>query len=402
MTLLTSLRCLNLFGTKINQVPKGIGKLKFLTHLRDYPVGDGSDNAVVQGGWNLKELSSLSQMRHLSLVKLERAAHYSINGVLTDKKHLKELGLQWTAHGEVSYSEEDVSNTEKVFEQLIPPHNLEDLSIFRFFGRQYPTWFGTTYLSSLIYLKLVDVRSCVELPPIGQLSNLKFLRIDGAHAVTKVGPKFAGFKKGDRVCNEFRAFPKLEWLIFKDMPNWEVWSSFEEEVADDGRGADGTAEIRKEDVQSARLQLLPCLVSLQLVDCPKLRALPPQLGEDTASLKQVVLIGINNLMAMEDFPLIPQLIIKNCEGLERVCNLPLVTDLRVLGCPNLKHVEGLASLQQLGLGEDMQQEISSRWVPELQEQHRQLHGEDLDVYTWSTHRTDGWFASTRKASDILS
>ncbi|KAF7027681.1 hypothetical protein CFC21_039705 [Triticum aestivum] len=50
MTLLTSLRCLDLYGTEINQVSEGIGKLKFLTRLSDYPVGDGSDNAVVQDG----------------------------------------------------------------------------------------------------------------------------------------------------------------------------------------------------------------------------------------------------------------------------------------------------------------------------------------------------------------
>ncbi|XBI24694.1 hypothetical protein VPH35_049767 [Triticum aestivum] len=219
VTQLSSLRCLDLFGTKINQVPKGIGKLKLLNLLGDYPVGDGSDNAVVQGGWNLKELSSLSKMRHLALVKLERAAHYSINGVLKDKKHLKELVLSWTKREEGSYSEEDVSNTEKVFEQLIPPYNLEDLSIVRFFGRQYPTWFGTTYLSSLIYLILVDIPSCVHLPAIGQLSNLKYLKIEGAYAVTKVGPEFVGCEKADHVCNELVAFPKLEWLIFMDMPS---------------------------------------------------------------------------------------------------------------------------------------------------------------------------------------
>ena len=61
-----------------------------------------------------------------------------------------------------------------------------------------------------------------------------------------------------------------------------------------------------------------------------------------------------------------------------------MSELRVFGCPNLSHVEGLGSLQQLGLGEDMQQEISSNWVPGLQEQHQRLHGEDLDVYTLST------------------
>uniref|UniRef100_A0A8R7PMQ4 Disease resistance R13L4/SHOC-2-like LRR domain-containing protein n=1 Tax=Triticum urartu TaxID=4572 RepID=A0A8R7PMQ4_TRIUA len=380
MTLLCSLRCLNLFYTEINQVPKGIGKLKFLTFVEDYPIGDGREDTVVQDGWKLEELSSLSQMRYLSLVKLERATYCSTNTVLTDKKHLKELTLEWTERGEGSYSEEDVSNTENVFEQLIPPHNLEDLCIVRFFGQRYPTWFATTCLSSLMYLKLIDVRSCAHLPPIWQLPNLKFLKIEGAHAVTKVGPEFVGCKKGDPVCNELVAFPKLEWLIFNDMPNWEVWSFFEEQVAADERGEDGGAEIRKEDGQYARLQLLPHLVLLDLKVCPKLGALPRQLGEVAVSLKVVTLFGTNSLKVVEDFPLLSDLLdIKNCEGLEKISNLPQVTALRVGGCPNLSFVEGLGSLQQLGVGEDMQ-EISSRWVHGLQEQHQRLHGKDLDVF----------------------
>ncbi|VAH72315.1 unnamed protein product [Triticum turgidum subsp. durum] len=261
VTRLSSLRCLDLFGTELNQVPKGMGKLKLLTYLGDYPVGDGSANAVIQDGWNLEELSSLSQMRYLYLTKLERAAHCSTNTVLTDKRHLRKLTLEWTERGEGSYSKEDVSNTEKVFEQLIPPHNLENLCIVRFFGQRYPTWFGTTYLSSLMSLILKDVRSCVHLPPIWQLPNLKFLRIEGADAVTKVGPEFVGCKKGDHVCDELVAFPKLEWLIFEDMPNWEEWSFFEEEVGvADVRGEDGAAEIRKEDAQPGRVRLLPRLL----------------------------------------------------------------------------------------------------------------------------------------------
>ncbi|XP_044974710.1 putative disease resistance protein RGA4 [Hordeum vulgare subsp. vulgare] len=380
VTLLSRLRCIDLYGTKINQVPRGIGKLNLLTYLGDYHVGDGSDNPGIQDGWNLEELSSLLQIRYLSLVNLERAAYCSTNTVLTDKKHLKTLVLDWDGRGKGSYSEDDVSNAEKVFEQLIPPHNLEDLCIFGFFGRRYPAWFDTTSLSSLVYLKLKHVRSCVELPAIWQLPNLKYLRIDGAHAVTKVGPEFVGCKKGDHVCNELVAFPKLEWLIFNGMPNWEMWSFFVEEVvAEQGEG--GTSEIRKVDAQSSRLQLLPRLVGLQLHGCPKLRDLPQQLGKDTACLKQLSLRGLNNLKAVEDRQVLSEvLIIEDCEGLEKVSNLPEVAELYVGGCPNLSHVDGLDSLQRLGLVKDMQ-EISLGWVSGLQDQHQRLHGEDLDVFT---------------------
>nr|UBY07161.1 NBS-LRR disease resistance protein [Dasypyrum villosum] len=383
VTFLCSLICLELYGTKINQVPKGIGKLKFLTYLGDYPVGDGRDNVVLQDGWKLEELSSLSQMRFLSLVKLERAAHCSTNVVLNDKKHLKDLRLEWTKRGEGSYSEEDVSYNEKVFEQLVPPRNLENLVISWFFGRNYPTWFGATCLPSLIHLVLSDFRSCVHLPPIWQLPNLKYLKISGAYGVTKVGPEFVGCRKSNALCNELVAFPKLEWLIFMDMPNWEEWSFFEVEefAADEGR-MDGAAEIHKENAQSVRL--LPRLVKLKLGGCKKLRDLPRQLREYTPSLKELRLIGTNNLKVVEDLPQLSELLlIEKCEGLERICNLPQLSELRVHGCPNLSHVVGLGSLEQLGLGEDMQ-EISSCWVPGLQEQQQRLHGEDLDLYTLST------------------
>ncbi|VAH56658.1 unnamed protein product [Triticum turgidum subsp. durum] len=203
----------------------------------------------------------------------------------------------------------------------------------------------------------------------------------GAHAVTKVGPELFGCGKGDPICSELVAFPKLEWLVINDMPNWKEWSFFDEVVA---MREDGAVEIQKEDAQSAGLQLLPLLVKLQLIGCPpKLRALPPQLGEVTTSLKEILLIRMNKLKVVEDFPLLSELLtIENCEGLKKVSNLPQVTALRVGACPNLSHVEGLGSLQQLGMGEDMQG-ISTRWVPGLQEQQQRLHGEELDVYTWS-------------------
>ncbi|VAH56672.1 unnamed protein product [Triticum turgidum subsp. durum] len=156
-----------------------------------------------------------------------------------------------------------------------------------------------------------------------------------------------------------------------DMPNWEEWSFFEEEVAvADVRGEDGAAEIRKEDAQSARLRLLPRLVKSFLHGCPKLRDLLQQLGKDTPCLKELNLRGLNNLRGC---PVLSEVLIRYCEGLERICNLPQVTEMRVGGCPNLSHVEGLGSLQQLWLGEDMQ-EVSSRWVHALQEQHQRLHG----------------------------
>nr|UBY07245.1 NBS-LRR disease resistance protein [Dasypyrum villosum] len=238
-----------------------------------YPVGDGNANAVIQDGWKLEELSSLSQMRYLSLDKLERAAHSSRNAVLTDKRHLRKLILQWTE-----------TNTSA---------HLESLCILRFFGQQYPTWFGTTCLSSLMSLILKGVRSCVHLPPL-EATKLEISENVGAYAVT-------------RIC------PTGEVVLFE-----------EEVVAADVKGEDGAAEIRKDDAQPARCDCCLVCLELKLLGCPKLR------------------ISRNSLEK------IPHRAVQFATAVA---------------------------------GEDMQ-EVSTRWVHGLQEQHQRLHGEYLDVYTW--------------------
>ena len=115
---------------------------------------------------------------------------------------------------------------------------------------------------------------------------------------------------------------------------------------------------------------------------PKLRALPRQLGQATTSLKKVLLKDVPSLKAVENFPFLSvELVLYRCDGLERVSNLPRVRELRVKFCPNLRHDEELGSLEQLWLDLDMQ-DLSSLWLPALKHLRQQVHGEDLDVYTW--------------------
>ncbi|XP_010238997.2 putative disease resistance protein RGA3 isoform X2 [Brachypodium distachyon] len=385
ITRLCNLRRLGLEDTPINQVPEGIGRLTFLNDLEGFPIGAGSASGKTQDGWKLEELGHLLQLRRLDMIKLERATTCT-DSLLIDKKYLTILNLCCTKHPVESYSEDDVGNIEKIFEQLIPPHNLEDLSIADLFGRRFPTWLGTTHLVSVKYLKLIDWNSCVHLPPLWQLPNLKYLRIDGAAAVTKIGPEFVGCcREGNPRSTVAVAFPKLETLIIRDMPNWEEWSFVEEgdaAAASMEGEEDGSAEIRKGEAPSPRLQVLPCLKTLELLDCPKLRALPRQLGQEATCLELLALRGASSLKVVEDLPFLSEALwIVDCKGLERVSNLNKLKELRLSRCPELTCVEGLGSLQQLWLDDGMQ-DISSKWVPGLQEQHLKLHGDDLDIYTW--------------------
>ncbi|KAM0858240.1 hypothetical protein ACQ4PT_047951 [Festuca glaucescens] len=179
------------------------------------------------------------------------------------------------------------------------------------------------------------------------------------------------------------AFPKLEMLVMENMPNWEEWSFVEEGHAEAAEGGeDGSPEIQKGEAPSPGMQLLPRLKKLGLHDCPRLGSLPRQQGQEATSLKLLDIRGATCLKVVEDLPFLSELLaIQRCDSLERFSNLPQVGELRINDCPGLRCVEGLASLQQLLLDEGMK-ELSSQWIPGLRQQHKELHGEDLDVYDW--------------------
>ncbi|XP_024318640.1 putative disease resistance protein RGA4 isoform X1 [Brachypodium distachyon] len=393
ITLLCNLRRLGLAGTPINQVPKGIGRLELLNDLEGFLVGGGSENGNIQDGWKFEELGHLSQLRRLDMIKLERASPWSTDSLLVDKRHLKLLYLSCTLQRDEPYSEEDVGNVEKIFEQIIPPCNLEDLVIRAFFGQRNPTWLSISQLPSLKHLNLENFVSCVHLPAIGQLPNLKFLKIKGANAVTKIGPEFIGHSKHTGAV----AFPKLEMLFFEDMPNWEEWSFFEEENEHMTRSLciwdewslpevtegkeDGEVVMQKgKSIQSPVSHLLPRLNKLVLVNCSKLKALPQQLGQEARCLKVLQLRGASCLKVVEDLAFLSELLlIQRCQVLERVSNLPHVRKLHLEDCPNLWCLGEVRSLEEIKLYKGMQ-DVFEIWMPGLMLHRQVLHGDQLDIY----------------------
>lgn len=372
ITKLCSLRRLGLDDTPINQVPRGISKLSLLNDLQGFPVGHSYVNTRKQDGWNLEELGHLSEMKRLGMIRLENAMPRGTSSLL-DKKHLKFLNLRCTTHTKESYTMEDITNIENVFDELKPPCNLEDLSIAGSFGQRYPTWLGAD-LSSLKILRLIDCASWAHLPAVGQLPNLKCLKIMGASAVTKIGPEFLCDKTATPRFLGTIAFPKLEWLVISDMPNWEEWSFTEEVVgASDGKSCTENNKMV--------LQVMPLLQKLELGDCPKLRALPQQLAQAT-SLKWLHIERAQALKVVEDLTFLSDsLLLSKCEGLERLSNLPQVRTLYVSECPALRWAQKLDCVQQLWLSKDLQMEFPL-WLSLLKQRYQQLHGEELDLYTW--------------------
>lgn len=355
---LHNLRCLALSGAPLTHIPKGIGRLKNLNTLTGFVVGHDESRSKPDEEWcDLEELHSLSKMRYLSIHQLHRAP---INGVsvLTNMPMLMELTLGWPMSVDPRSSEDQIQRAEKIFDQLSPPSSLQKLRIDEFPGRRFPSWMMSKTtptgdsLPNLKFLRIWNLPSCVELPPVSRFPQLKRFDVNRAKAIKTIGPEFLGLGEagGAPTCR------KLERLQFEDMPNWEEW--VEEKVDGDDGG------------RALRPRPLPNLKSCRLENCPKLRALPDVLRH-APNLERLVIRNNHFMREIDDLPSLADVLeFTNMKMLERISNLPSLGWLKILVCPQLKFVENLNMLQHLLLQCPPEAEQLPMWLADLIEQHR--------------------------------
>nr|CAD1843702.1 unnamed protein product [Ananas comosus var. bracteatus] len=263
------------------------------------------------------------------------------------------------------YTEEEINKIEDIFEKLHPPTCLEQLWVRNFYGRHIPSWMLSsslgTYLPYLTYVNFKGLPLCPQLPPLGQLPYLRYLRIKNALAIVTIGPELLGNGVGDGV-HAATAFPKLEFLIMKGMPNWEEWSLVGSETGNSS---------------SCSLRVMPRLEQLCVIDCPKLRALPKGL-QQLRALQRLKVERAHSLSVIEDFLFITELkIIKN-NNTERISILPALKKLTIWNTPTLKCVDNLVALQYLEL-QDYSMESIPEWLLRLVQQRAHLHDKNLQL-----------------------
>ncbi|XP_008805916.3 disease resistance protein RGA2-like [Phoenix dactylifera] len=334
ITKLTNLRCLCLGGeTQLSHVPKGIGKLIHLNHLEGFVIGMQDDE-----GCDLEELQSLFELRFLSIMNLERAQPVRAP-VLKNALSLRILIL---TSNQLEDAEEAIATRriEKIYNELSPPStNLETLRIKSFFGTGFSSWMMSPSLNesfpTLTSIQLYHCKSCPQLPPLGLLPQLKYLRIDGACAIKTIGPEFLDPRAS---AGAGTAFLRLEVLEFCSMDNWEEWSfGMVEGVGEERRGAS---------------KLLPRLKRLLLWFCSKLRALPEGLRHAT-SLQELDIYNADNLIEINNLPALKSLNIQCCSRLEHVKNLDKLQYLEVRG------------METSATDADEETEHLSQWLLEL-------------------------------------
>ncbi|XP_038971025.1 putative disease resistance RPP13-like protein 1 isoform X1 [Phoenix dactylifera] len=338
ITKLCNLRCLRVGReTRLSHVPKGISKLKDLNHLEGFVVGhDDGRGTQDDEGCDLEELQSLPQLRFLEVRSLERAQPVGAPA-LANIHSLRTLKLTSSPPPEDADETIATQRIDEIYNELSPQStDLQTLEIHYCWGTRFPSWMMSLFLDvsfpNLTSIQLYHCKSCLQLPPLGLLPQLKFLRIRAAAAIKTIGPEFLGPRASAAAGT---AFPKLEELEFYKMDNWEEWSfGMVEGVGEERRGA---------------LKLLPRLKKLLLGGCPKLRALPEGLWHVT-SLQELGIYDANNLIEID--------------------NLPSLKTLRIYNCPRLEHVENLDRLQYLdtatsGTDADGETEHLPQWLLEL-------------------------------------
>ncbi|KAF0909312.1 hypothetical protein E2562_034952 [Oryza meyeriana var. granulata] len=238
---LTLLRVLDLHSSNVEHVPNALGNvvhLRYLNLLRTRAAG-AAGNQFNASGWPLTELSSLSKLTSLQILRLERATWVdALESTLSQKVNLRELELCCVNE---QYNQE--FTIRDVFEVLCPAPCLVVLKLQSYFGQEYPSWIAESKLPNLQCLELHRC-SCKRLPALSELPHLRSLVLIDLQNLDIMGSELRGRLDANKA-----AFPRLEKLDFSGLDILLSWIDLE----------DGD---------------LPSLRSVRFVGCWKLKSVP--------------------------------------------------------------------------------------------------------------------------------
>ncbi|XP_050283300.1 putative disease resistance RPP13-like protein 1 [Quercus robur] len=335
---------------KMEEMPPQIGKMKNLIKLLVFGVGKHDH------GSSIKELGELHHLSgKLSLLNLENVQCINKDTtevILKNKQDLSKLKLEW----KYRHGAEDSEKVRILLEQLCPHTNLNSLTITNYEGTSFPKWLGDSSFSKMVYIELRNCDNCFSLPPLGQLPDLKSLKIQCFGGISSVGPEFYG--------NTIKPFRALECLTFENMPEWQEWVIFEGEVFTCLR----ELYIKHCPKLSGGLPVqLPSLTTLDIRKCEQLVASLPNSpalhallcsgkiqipnGDDYQSLKRVNIKGgvYSILPFLPEFASLSFLAFSECPDLVSfpsggLC-APNLSEIVIFECENLKSLpEGMHTL----------------------------------------------------------
>ncbi|KAJ7968355.1 Disease resistance protein [Quillaja saponaria] len=300
-------------------------------------------------GESIAELSHLNLRGELNIKCLEnvRDEKEAKMANLEKKQHLHMLGLLWggneglskmSAEGRNLPEVKDIKNrhstepshryyggaggggsgeVEAILEGLKPHRNLQKLFIKGYNGVKFPLWF----LPNLTAMVLINCKSCVYLPTLGQLPCLKTLYLQGLSKVKLISREFYA----DDIQ---KPFPSLKELTIRDFPNLDEWFGIEDK------------------------EPFVCLEKLHINNCPNLKAAPffPSLhhlelrGCHPSIVNSLEKVSTLSILVIDSFP---DMVLSG----ELLRNNHFLTSLKISSCPNIRslplQLENLTALKSL-------------------------------------------------------
>ncbi|KAK2640043.1 hypothetical protein Ddye_027838 [Dipteronia dyeriana] len=202
--------------------------------------------------------------------------------ILSNKKYLKELMLDWDSQFDDSRNE--IAEKDAI-EMLRPHKNLKELTVKGYGGRGFPSWLGDPSFSKMVFLRLESCKKCIALPMLGQLGSLKNLTIKEMAGLKSIGLEIYG--------GSSKPFKSLETLCIEDLQEWECWDPTEE---------------------NEQIKRFPHLHKLSIVKCPKLSG---KLPNHLPSLEKLVILDcVQLVVSLKSLPLLCKLEIDGCKEVE--------------------------------------------------------------------------------------
>uniref|UniRef100_A0A0D9WES5 NB-ARC domain-containing protein n=1 Tax=Leersia perrieri TaxID=77586 RepID=A0A0D9WES5_9ORYZ len=135
---------------------------------------------------------------------------------LLQKTSISKLTLDWTRHAK------RFTNDMNILGELMPPINFRQFELRGYSYVHLPGWLTciSSYLPNLVQIVMDEIPSCGNLPPLGQLQNLKELTLRRMPRISIID--------GD-LCGGGRAFPQLIKFTLDSMESLEEWrTSYED------------------------------------------------------------------------------------------------------------------------------------------------------------------------------
>ncbi|XP_020162864.1 uncharacterized protein [Aegilops tauschii subsp. strangulata] len=310
--------------------------LKHLTPEMKVHYVDQIEN---KGCSSIVELAQLT-CQELQVLQLDNVMHPedAERVKLRDKIDLRVLSLGWG---------DQAKEGKSVLERLIPPRTLERFVLQGYMSKDFPNWMSdiSTYLPSLTFLCLYNLGTCDDLPPFGQLPNLRDLHMYNIPNITKIGKEFYG----GGTCR------KLRDIHLNSMENLEEW---------------WTTQSGEENEEF----LIPNLHGLDIIGCPKLKFLPyPPRSMFWYLTNSNMVLPEGGFGKLSSLTLPFQMVVRSChfapDKWDRLKHLPTLEIFQVLSCNGLRALPEvfrcLTSLTKLKLSSLMDLVLLPEWLGHL-------------------------------------